>query len=72
MTMAISQVPTLLNEKQAAAFLGVSVKTLQSWRFLRKGPPYIKMGAAVRYQQAGLDQYVRGCCIRPGFAGCDA
>ena len=39
-----------LNEKEVAAILGFSVQSLRNWRFLGRGPSYIKAGRAVRYQ----------------------
>jgi hypothetical protein len=42
------------NENQAAEFLGVSVRTLQAWRVRGGGPPYVKIGRAVRYQRRTL------------------
>jgi predicted DNA-binding transcriptional regulator AlpA len=43
-----------LNETQAAEFLGISVRTLQSWRVRGGGPHYLKIGRAVRYQRREL------------------
>jgi len=42
------------NENQAETFLGVSVRTLQAWRVRGGGPPFVKMGRAVRYQRRAL------------------
>jgi hypothetical protein len=39
----------LLTETEAAEKLRVSKKTLQAWRWLRKGPNYVKVGRSVRY-----------------------
>ena len=55
----------LMNENAAAKYLGLSVKTLQSWRFKKIGPEYVKMGAAVRYAKEILDLYVKQNIIRP-------
>jgi hypothetical protein len=38
-----------MTEKDAARFLSVSQRTLQAWRVSAVGPPYIKMGRAIRY-----------------------
>ena len=46
-----------LNENQAAEFLGVSVRTLQAWRVRGGGPPYCKIGRAVRYQRRALVKF---------------
>ena len=43
-----------LSENQAADFLGLSVRTLQAWRFRGGGPCYVKIGRAVRYQRREL------------------
>ena len=39
-----------LNEKEVAELIGFSVQSLRNWRFLGRGPSYIKVGRAVRYQ----------------------
>jgi len=45
----------LLNEQQATDFLGVgSPKTIQRWRVIGYGPPYLKIGHSVRYFQSDL------------------
>lgn len=58
-----------LSQRQAAAFLGVSDKTLVNWRFQSKGPAYIKMGrgktARVVYLQEDLNQYLQDNRIEP-------
>jgi hypothetical protein len=46
-------------EMQAAIFLGVSARTLQAWRVRGGGPPYVKVGRAVRYQRRALIEYQR-------------
>lgn len=51
-------VPALLNERQAAAALGLSHRTLQSWRVRGGGPEFIKLGSSVRYRPADLDAWL--------------
>lgn len=41
-------------EDDAAKFLNNSPRTLQRWRALRQGPPYIKLGARVYYPKDEL------------------
>jgi Helix-turn-helix domain len=48
---------TLLNEFKAAEALGLSVHTLRQWRSERKGPDFVKMGAAVRYDGEALARF---------------
>ncbi|TVQ80559.1 MAG: DNA-binding protein [Bradymonadales bacterium] len=45
----------LCKEKEAASLLGVSVRTMQSWRCKGNGPKFIKISnRAVRYRQVDL------------------
>ena len=51
----------LLNEREAAAALGVSVKTLQRWRCEGRGPSFRRMSArCVRYAERDLQGYIEG------------
>jgi predicted DNA-binding transcriptional regulator AlpA len=52
------EIDPLLNEHEAAALLGVSVRTLQNWRLRGGGPPYQKLGSAVRYSLVKLRQWI--------------
>jgi len=47
-----------LNERQAAEFLGLSHRTLQCWRRIGRGPTFLKIGEAVRYDRAELERYL--------------
>lgn len=51
---------TLLTPKQAAAFLNLSASWLAKARLNGGGPPYIKMGGAVRYDATVLREWMRG------------
>ena len=46
-----------LNEKHAAAFLGLSPRTLQKFRTNGFGPEFRKFGRVVRYKPAELEQW---------------
>jgi predicted site-specific integrase-resolvase len=48
----------LLNEKEAAQALAVSVPTLRRWRLLGRGPIFRKLNGAVRYATTDLNQFV--------------
>lgn len=48
----------LINEGEAARRLGLSVKTLRRWRWAGKGPRFLKIGAAVRYDPADLQGFI--------------
>jgi hypothetical protein len=59
-----------LDEKQAAAFLGLkSHRVLQAWRCRRIGPPYLKVGHAVRYKLQDLVAYLEKIRVDPNVAG---
>jgi predicted DNA-binding transcriptional regulator AlpA len=57
-TSYFSAVPTihgsLLNEHQVAASLGLSVKTLRTWRWRGNGPQFLKVGRLVRYRSSDI------------------
>ncbi|MGL6087131.1 MAG: helix-turn-helix transcriptional regulator [Enterobacterales bacterium] len=51
--------PKYLTAKDAALRTGLSVKTLNDWRWQGKGPKYYKVGTkAVRYATADLDSFM--------------
>jgi len=50
----------LLNEREAAAFLGYSVRCLQNWRLRGGGPMYVKAKRSVRYRGRDLLAWVEG------------
>lgn len=47
-----------LNEKEVSELTGIAVKTLQSWRWQRVGPPFVKLQSAVRYPYVDLLDYL--------------
>ncbi len=58
--MNVATVPTLLNEAQAAEFLGLKPGTLSVWRCVgRHSLPFIKCGRAVRYRVADLERWLQ-------------
>lgn len=44
----------LLTTAQAAAYLTVSQSAVRAWRVRGGGPPWVKVGRAVRYQRRDL------------------
>jgi excisionase family DNA binding protein len=44
----------LMTEKEAARFLSMSYRTLQSWRSAGAGPSYFKLGRSIRYRRSDL------------------
>jgi hypothetical protein len=47
------------NDQELAEYLGISRKTLQTWRSLGLGPNYLKLGAKVVYRIEDVNAYVR-------------
>lgn len=57
-----------LNEKAAACYLGLSVRTLQKRRFERQAPPYFKIGKSIKYRTEDLDKFLDAHRIDPARA----
>jgi len=52
---SLSRQPDILNEKQVAAYLNMSVSAVRRWRLFRKGPKFVKIGSAVRYKRGDVE-----------------
>ncbi len=50
--------PRLLKEREAASILSVEIATLRRWRWAGKGPRFLKIGGAVRYDPADLVAFI--------------
>lgn len=50
----------LINEKEAAVFLGYTVRALQNWRLRGGGPKFIKVSArSIRYSRRDLYTWIK-------------
>ena len=49
----------LLTEEQVADQLSITTNTLRKWRWLGKGPTFIKIGAAVRYEADAIAIFIK-------------
>ncbi len=56
----------LLTESEAAAFLRLQPVTLKKWRFRGRGPAYVRLGSAIRYERRALLDYLDRARIKPG------
>jgi predicted DNA-binding transcriptional regulator AlpA len=56
---AVSAVIILLTAKEAARFLQVSLSWLAKARMRGDGPPYIKVGRSIRYQESAIVQWMK-------------
>ncbi len=51
---------SLIGERDAAAFLHVSVRTVQNWRVRGGGPQYVRISArAIRYCRRDLMDWIK-------------
>lgn len=48
----------LMTPQEMARRLRVDTKTLANWRYLGRGPAYMKDGGVVRYSREALDAYL--------------
>jgi len=48
-----------LNNSEAAAYLGLKAATLEKWRVVGSGPPFVKIGRLVRYRKEDLDAFMQ-------------
>ena len=48
----------LLTTKDVAEMLDVSPKTIQNWRYLEVGPPYVKHRGRVYYRATDMKAYL--------------
>jgi excisionase family DNA binding protein len=63
----LSQDPAaLMGEREVAALLGVSLRTLRRWRIdLHYGPPAIRVGRFVKYRRGDVEQWIEEQRERP-------
>lgn len=55
----------LLNVQRAGQYLGLSARTLNSWRSAGKGPRYVKMGGLVYYRTPDLETWISSRVVDP-------
>ena len=59
----------LLTPAEVAAATGISVATLATWRSIGKGPAFHKLGGAIRYAEADVEQWVSSNRHDPAVLG---
>jgi predicted DNA-binding transcriptional regulator AlpA len=55
-----------LGEREAAELLGVSPNTLKHWRWVGKGPRYVKLVHRVAYRPGDLREWINANVTEPG------
>jgi predicted DNA-binding transcriptional regulator AlpA len=54
----------LLNEIELSELLSISLAAIRKWRTERRGPPYLKLGACVRYRLADVEAWLASRPVR--------
>jgi predicted DNA-binding transcriptional regulator AlpA len=57
-SIAKERLQSLINEFDVARITGMSLATVRRWRLFRQGPPYLKIGAAVRYRPEAISAWL--------------
>ena len=52
--------PVFLTQSEVAELLRLPARTVEDWRLTRSGPPWVKLGRHVRYEQSDLLAWVKG------------
>lgn len=60
---AVNQPTRALTEREVSTLLGLSVATLRAWRHRGQGPRFLRLGRAVRYLPADLQDFVRASAV---------
>ncbi|MBL4838243.1 MAG: helix-turn-helix domain-containing protein [Kordiimonadaceae bacterium] len=55
----------LINEHEAADYIGHSVRALQNWRVRGGGPRFVKVsGRSIRYRRCDLNEWIETKLVR--------
>ena len=54
------------NPAAVAEYLGLPLNTLAQWRYLKKGPSFIKSGRLVRYRKEDVDAWLAANTVKVG------
>ncbi len=65
----LAQAGYQLTTKQAAIYLGLSERTLETYRDIGKLPRFVKIGQHIRYPMQFLDEFLRSNTPTPSIAG---
>jgi excisionase family DNA binding protein len=57
-----------LTTEQVAELLKVKRSTLDQWRHKGEGPPYVKIGATIRYKKSSLLEYLDSSTVQSNEA----
>ena len=57
----------LLNEKEVASLLSVSLAAVRRWRYEGRGPKFLKLETVVRYDPATVRDWIASCTSEERF-----
>jgi hypothetical protein len=63
--------PELKTEREVAPLLRIKLKTLQTWRALRRGPRFVRIGRRVFYPTAELERFLAENTVETAASGPD-
>jgi predicted DNA-binding transcriptional regulator AlpA len=63
------QSAVFITEKSAAQILSLSHRTLQSWRQIGKGPPFVKLGRSIRYERTAVIGWINALACATSAKG---
>jgi len=55
----------LLTQDDVAVILNVKIRTLEDWRYRKRGPAYVLVGDLVRYRHADIIAYLEERTVKP-------
>jgi len=55
----------VVNDREAARFLGLAPQTLRNWRTNRRGPKYVRLGGRIVYRLVDLNEFLNRGVIDP-------
>lgn len=64
----INHTTRALTEREVSDLLGLSVATLRAWRHRGQGPRFLRLGRAVRYLPADLEDFVSASAVNAAAA----
>jgi len=48
----------LMSTSEVATYLNVSIDTIRRWRYIRRGPAFLRIGKVCRYRQSQVDAWI--------------
>jgi hypothetical protein len=64
--------PEFKDEHETEQWLRVKVKTLQTWRALKKGPRFVRIGRRIFYPTAELERFIAENTVETSAVKCTA